>query len=115
MRVYSPDPTTIQDQALLDKDKIRRRDQGDLEEEDKHAQALQRLLEQDDDMGMPQAGLDVPMGLINYTELPQGAHLPVGVNLGYADLESSHASEESEKLWLPEEFPPELVKEGKET
>jgi hypothetical protein len=34
--------------------------------------------------------------------------------LDYEELASSVATEESEELWLPQEFPPELVREGQE-
>jgi hypothetical protein len=50
---------------------------------------------------------------VNVIELPQGLQLPTGVNLDYEELASSVALEESEELWLPQEFPPELVREGK--
>ena len=99
---------------MPDRDRIRRRDQGDFDEEDRQAQALRRLLEQDDDVGRPQAGLDVPMGLTNRIELPHGAQLSIGVNLDYGGLESSLALEGTDELWAPEEVPPELSKEGTE-
>jgi hypothetical protein len=51
---------------------------------------------------------------VNVIELPQGLQLPTGVNLDYEELASSVATDESEELWLPQEFPPELVREGKE-
>ena len=96
-----------------DANRIRRREQDDFAEEDRQAQARQRLPEQDANMGLGRPDVDVPMG-VNVIELAQGVQLPTGVNLDYDELEHSEALEESEELWLPQEFPPELVREGKE-
>ena len=57
---------------------------------------------------------DVQMGMINYIELPRGEQLQTGVNLDYEEVQSLDAIEESEELWTPSEFPPELVKAGKD-
>ena len=54
------------------------------------------------------------MGLICALELPHGDSLEAAVSL---DTEERHQEDpivESEELWMPGEFPPELVKEGKE-
>ena len=109
MRGHRCDPGAIQGRAMEDVSRIRRREQYDFVEEDRQAHALQRLPEQDADMGLGRPEVDVPMG-VNAIELPQGVQLPIGVNLNYEELEHSVALEESEELWLPHEVPPELVR-----
>ena len=54
------------------------------------------------------------MGLVNHMDLPQGVQVQTGVSLDYEELHSSHALEDTEQLWLPDEFPPDLVNEGRE-
>jgi hypothetical protein len=98
---------------MEDTNRIRRREQDDFAEEDRQTHATQRLPEQDADMGLGRPEVDVPMG-VNVIEQPQGLQLPTGVNLDYEELASSVALGESEELWLPQELPLELVREGKE-
>ena len=91
---------------MTESNRVRRLGQDDFDDADRRPTAFQTL---------PQTPDDVPMGLINAIELPEGVQLPTGVNLDYDELQQSSQLEESEELWLPSEFPPELVKEGKDT
>ena len=90
---------------MTESSRVRRLDQDDVDDADRRHTAFPTL---------PQTLDDVPMGLINAIELPEGVQLPTGVNLDYDELQQSSQFEESEELWLPGEFPPELVKEGKD-
>ena len=90
---------------MTESNRVRRLGQDDFDDADRRPTAFQTL---------PQTPDDVPMGLINAIELPEGVQLPTGVNLDYDELQQSSQLEESEELWLPSEFPPELVKEGKD-
>jgi Asp-tRNA(Asn)/Glu-tRNA(Gln) amidotransferase A subunit family amidase len=100
----------MQDRVMEDTIRIRRREQDDFAEEDRQAHVIQRLPDQDADMGLGRPEVDVPMG-VNAIELPQGLQLSTGVNLDYEELASSVALEESEELWLPQELPPEFARE----
>jgi hypothetical protein len=102
MRTYRRDPNTIQDHAMPDQERIRRL--GDEDHADDPARIWRRLADPE----------DVQMGMINYIELPRGEQLQTGVNLDYEEQQSLEAIDESEELWAPSDFPPELVKAGKE-
>ena len=86
---------------MPDQDRVRRL--GEEDHADDTANIWRRLADPE----------DVQMGMINYIELPRGEHLQTGVNLDYEEVRSLDAIEESEELWSPSEFPPELVKAGK--
>ena len=51
MRDYRRDPSTIVDYAMPGQERVRRLDKDDFPEEDRQAQALQRVLGRDDNMG----------------------------------------------------------------
>ena len=57
---------------------------------------------------------DMTMGLICAPELPHGDSLEAAVNLDAEERNQEEPVDESEELWMPTVFPPELVKEGKE-
>ena len=89
---------------MPDQDRVRRLGQDDLDVDDTQTHIWRRVADQE----------DADMGLINYIELPRGEQLQTGVNLDYEEQQSFEAIEESEELWIPSEFPPELVKAGKD-
>ena len=58
---------------------------------------------------------DVTMVSISAIELPHGDALDTAVNVDEEELKHDSIIQESEGLWLPSEYPPELATEGKET